>query len=86
MTIKNLITCFQLAIGCNSDYIAIVINTRGSESDEVIINHNSNFKSKLEYYIKSYNDDLILKTYDGIKITNFTHGSINDIISDLELD
>ena len=47
---------------------------KGFRDPEIIINSYENFDSKLEYYKKAYDEDLKLKTFDGIRITDFTYG------------
>lgn len=71
MNMENLKQCFETAIENNSKYVAVKIETRGSEGAEIIINPRCNFENKLEYYQKAYTDDLVLKTYDGIRIVGF---------------
>lgn len=51
-----------------ADYIGILIMMPGFEKPELIINHYSNFKSKLAYYKKAYNENLELKANNEIKI------------------
>lgn len=72
---EDLINCFEQAKKVNAVYIGVVIETRGSKGSEVIINPRENFESKLEYYKNAYNDDMILKTYDGICITKIDYGN-----------
>lgn len=78
---NDLVTCFQEAIKQKAEYLAVVIETRGSKDTEVIINPFVNFEAKLEYYRKAYNDDLVLKTFDGIRIIDFTYA---DCYEDIE--
>lgn len=48
---------------------------RGFEKPEIIINQFENIKTKLAYYQKAYNDDLTLKTFNGIRIIGFAAGN-----------
>lgn len=69
MSKKNqLMEVFADAMAVHNDFIAVSIETKGSTGTEVIINPSCNFKTKMEYYQKAYDDDLILKTFDGIRI------------------
>jgi hypothetical protein len=52
----------------------------GFEKPEVIINPKQNFDTKLTYYIKAYNNDLTLKSFNGIKIVDFAIGDDFDDI------
>lgn len=80
MSMENLEECFKTAIENNSKYIAVKIETRGLEGAEIIINPRCNFEAKLEYYKKAYTDDLVLKTYDGIRIIGFCDSDTFDFI------
>ena len=65
---EQLIEVFNEAVQLFSDFVAVAIETRGSEGIEIIINPRENLRDKLEYYKKAYNNDLVLNTFDGIKI------------------
>ena len=75
---KNLVQCFENAVNTNALFIGVKISTRGSEGCEYIINPRENFKVKLDYYRKSYTDNLVLKTYDGIQIVACCYGDCFD--------
>lgn len=64
----ELVNVFISAIEDNYNYIAVYVQVKNSTMPEIIINGRSNFKSKLEYYINAYDDDLRLKTCNDIKI------------------
>ena len=84
LTIDSLANMVDEAIMSNATYIGVKIQMQGLTKPEVIINEMENFKSKLEYYKQSYNTDLTLKAFNGIKIVGFTFGnSYDDIESDL---
>lgn len=79
-TMKYLEECFETAKRDKYEYIGIKIQMEGFPEPEVIINPNSNFDAKLEYYKKAYNDDLTLKAFKGIKIIGCMFGEdYNDI-------
>lgn len=85
MRIDLLERCFKQAIETNARYIAVQIETRGSEGIETIINPRENFEAKLAYYKNAYTDDLVLKTYDGIRIVGYGYGdSLDEIEKDFE--
>jgi len=73
--LNDLRGCFEAAKAAKANYIAVAIETRGSDELETIINPRANFEGKQAYYEKAYNDDLVLKTFDGIRITRFCHGN-----------
>lgn len=84
LTLNNLEECFNKAIEENKKYIGVKIEMQGFPKPEIIINENENFTSKLAYYEKAYNEELTLKTFNGIKIVGFTYGnSFKDIEEDL---
>ena len=74
LTMTDLENVFKRAIETEEHYIGVRIETRGSEKPEIIINPTENFEVKLEYYKKAYNNDLTLKSFNGIKITGFIYG------------
>ena len=85
LTMENLEVCFKGAKDNDANFVAVKIQTEGHPGAEVIINPKENFDVKLEYYKKAYNDDLILKAFNGIKIIGLTYGdSYEDIEDDFE--
>lgn len=78
MTLQDLNNCFQDAISVGARYIGVKINMQGFDRPETIINPTENFETKLAYYQKAYNDDLTLKSFNGIKIVGFTYGETFD--------
>lgn len=73
--------CFNNAIKFKKRYVGIVIKMDGFEKPELIINITDNFQEKLEYYKRAYNEDLTLKSFNGIKIVDFV---ASDCISVIE--
>ena len=71
---EQLRNIFNNAIATKAAYVGVSIETRGMEKPEYIINPYENIAQKLVYYDSAYNDDLILKTYDGIRITGAAAG------------
>jgi hypothetical protein len=81
MTLTGLTNCFELAKEINANYVGVKIEMQGFDKPEIIINPTTNFDAKLEYYKKAYNEDLTLKTFNGIRIVGFTYG---ETYSDIE--
>lgn len=79
MNMSSLQQVFETAIKNNSEYVAVKVSMSGFEGCEIIINPTNNFQAKLEYYKNAYNDNLTLKTFNGIKIIDATYGSMIDI-------
>lgn len=84
LKMTSLEKCFKAAKDSEAQWIGVCIKTEGHPEEEIIINPKENFDVKLEYYKKAYTDDLVLKTYDGIKIVGFTYADdFTEIQSDL---
>lgn len=82
MKMNNLINCFAAAEKNNAKYIGLAIKVPDANEPEIIINPSKNFEIKLEYYKKTYDEDLLHKTVgDILQITGFTYG---DSFSDIE--
>lgn len=64
----------------NAKYIGVKIKMQGFIEPEVIINPYENFIDKLNYYLKAYNEDLTLKSFNGIKIIDCAYANnYNDL-------
>ena len=63
------------------EYFSVGIETQGMEGVELIINPIVNIDQKINYYDKSYNDDLVLNSYDGIRIVSVDVGRHNTKLS-----
>lgn len=74
ITLVGLEKCFNEAITEEANYVAVKIEMDGFSSDEVIINDKHNIAAKLEYYKKTYNDDLEHKFAPGIRIVGYAYG------------
>lgn len=74
LTLTELERIFDLANQLGINYIGVKIQMQGFDEPEIIINPKENFESKLEYYKKAYNEDLTLKTFNGIKIIGCESG------------
>ncbi len=80
LTMKNLEKCFIKSKEQWKEYVGVKIQMQDFQKPEIIINPRENFDAKLEYYKKAYNDDLTLKTFNGIKIIGFACGQDYDDI------
>jgi len=74
-TMKNLENLFETAEKNQNKYIAVMIEAKGSAKPEIIINPSENFKAKLDYYKKAYDENLNLKASKGIKIVGAINGN-----------
>lgn len=80
LSIHNLENCFKSAKDLKQKYVGVKISMRGFKKPEIIINEYDNFDEKLKYYKNAYNEDLVLKSFNGIKIVGFTYGNTFDEI------
>ena len=83
LTMDNLIQNFNCAKKHDSPYVAVLIAMEGFPKAEIIINQAENIDTKLEYYQKTYDENLNHKFAKGIKIVGMTHG---DSFDDIEFD
>lgn len=84
MKMINLINCFDKANETNSKYIGLAIKIPDADETEIIINPRENFQVKLDYYKKTYDEDLSHNAVgDILQIVGFTYG---DSFSEIERD
>lgn len=55
----------------NYDYFSVLIDTENSNGYELIVNPMCNYVQKRECYDRAYNDDLVLNSFNGIRIVNY---------------
>lgn len=65
-------------------YIGVKIKTEGNEAAEIIINPDANFNEKYNYYMKAYDDDLILIAAKGKKEIRITAAGYGNRFEDIE--
>lgn len=75
LKMKDLENCFKYAATNKAKFIAVAVKNEDSKGNEIIINPTVNFKDKLAYYKKAYDDNLVLKNCNKISITNFAFGN-----------
>jgi hypothetical protein len=86
LKMSNLENCFKRAKELNEKYAAVRIQMVGFPKDEIIINGFENIDTKLEYYQKTYDEELNHRFAKGIKIVGFTFGSsFEQIEEDFEI-
>lgn len=64
------------------EYFSVTIKTEGSQGNEVIINPICNYETKRAYYDKAYDEDLVLKSFSGIKIVGYDAFDNNCILDE----
>lgn len=82
LNIESLRNCFETAKKYEYKYIAVKIAMQGFKKPEIIINQFENFDKKLDYYEKAYDNNLILKSFNGIRIIGFVYGNTFEEIED----
>ncbi|MED1436938.1 MULTISPECIES: hypothetical protein [Bacillus cereus group] len=86
LTLEGLEECFNDAVNAETNFVAVKIEMDGFPSDELIINDKHNIALKLEYYKKTYNEDLEHRYAPGIRIVGYAYGhSLSGIQRELEL-
>ena len=84
LTIKNLENCFNRALENNANYLGIKVQLEERFCSQIIINERNNFDSELDFFKKTYNENLTHKHGEKIKIVGFTYGNtFEDIEKDL---
>lgn len=80
-----LIHRFNKAIESGYHFIGLSFYIEGFPEDEVIINGRENFKKKLDYYLETYDDNLVHKySKSKVVITGCAFGdSYDEIQADL---
>lgn len=74
LTMSSLEECFKSGKQLGANFIAVKIQVQGCPKPELIVNPKENFEQKLQYYQNAYTDELVLKTYAGIRIVGFSCG------------
>ena len=74
---EQMLTFFREMCQEDGEYFSVLVETRGSKGLELILNPFSNLEEKIAYYDKAYDDNLVLKSYDGIKIVSWDSCSEN---------
>ncbi|MBO1005614.1 hypothetical protein [Pseudogracilibacillus auburnensis] len=76
MKMNDLIKEFEQAAIKNAKYIGVLIRVPDATHPEVIINDKKNFVVKLNYYMKTYDEDLYHNVVgDSLKITDVVYGN-----------
>ncbi len=81
--IEKLEVMMKDGIDTDCGYIVMRIDMDGFPSPEIIINPINNFKDKMEYIKKTYNDDLTHKYSSGIKISDFDLAYLKEGLDDV---
>lgn len=74
----------QNGINRGRDFMVVKIRTEGNASPEIIINGSENFKQKLAYYDKAYNDDMeLIKAKEAGKLITIEDVLVTSNLNDL---
>ena len=84
MNKADLNLCFDEAEKNGGNFIAVRIAMEGFPKPELIINLRENFPAKRKYYNSAYNQDGVLKSFNGIHIVSAEYGSSELIVNAVE--
>ena len=70
---NDLRKCFETAEKIGYEFVAVKIDMQGFDHPEIVINRKGNYEDKMNYYENAYDDNLILKAYNGIRIIDYTY-------------
>ena len=74
----------QDGINRGREFMAVKIRTKGNAGPEIIINGSENFKQKLSYYDKVYNDDMeLIKAKEAGKLITIEDVIVTSNLNDL---
>lgn len=74
----------QDGINRGRTFMAVKIRTQGNSGPEIIINGAENFKQKLAYYNKAYNDDMeLIKAKESGKLITIEDVLVTSNLNDL---
>lgn len=84
---ETFVNYFILAMENKYKFIAVIIQDDRNDKPEIIINMYENMENKFKYYLDAYDDNLILKTCEHIRIVgvSFFDKFDQDIISPIFL-
>lgn len=72
---RDLICAFRSAEEYGAKYIAVAIQSEDLDGLEIIMNPSENFTAKQSYYLRAYDNDLVLKACNKIKIVGIAYGN-----------
>ena len=76
LNMEHLENCFKRAVETNAKYVGVAICVPNANEKEIIINPHNNFEAKLEYYKKTYDNELSHNAVgDTLKLVGFTFGN-----------
>lgn len=73
-SMKELKDVLYDALRNNAQSIGVEMTIPGQKNTEFVINNNKSIKSKIYYYERTYNDDLVNKKIDSIRIVSAGYG------------
>lgn len=80
---KDLVEALNYSMQVKKKYFAIAVTLPDTDEVELIINTTPNFQNKLDYYMRSYDENLIHNMNAKIRIVAFTYG---DNLAQIEYD
>jgi hypothetical protein len=76
LKMEYLKNCFNRAKEIDAGFVGVAVRVPNATEKEIIINGRENLEVKLEYYQKTYDEDLSHKAVgDSLRIVGFTFGN-----------
>lgn len=82
-SMKDVEFLFKAATYFERPYVGMLVKMEGFPKEEIIINPVENADAKIEYYKKTYDEDLQHKFSPGISITKVAIGTLEEVEKEL---
>ena len=79
----QLIDMFNFALKFRKKYIGVASEIRGEEAKEYTIDSGAKMAAKMAGYMSEYNDDMVLKSNDGVRITRVAAADTIEAVMEL---
>lgn len=79
----QLIDTFDFALEFRKKYIGVRIETEGKEEPEYIIHPCNGVATKMACYMGEYNEDMVLKSNEGIRMTRVAAADTEEKVKEL---
>ncbi len=75
LVVETVMECIENFFNCEHKFVAVRLTIPNTPGYEVIINPKENFKEKLAYYKKTYDENGVHKHVPEIKIVGWSSGN-----------
>lgn len=81
---RKFIQIIDEGIDRNKEFMVVKIETEGNPAPEIIINSSSNFKAKIAYYAKAYDDHMeLIRAKEAGKVVKIIDVLMTSNLNDL---